>query len=369
MGNVPAQGGAMHLSPTVLLLAGLLTSVLAACSGGNNYDPDLATGRISGQLTIVGPINKSFDLQVGVTAHGEDQPLRSYLVGKLANEAGAGLDGRDLYFEFGELPLGAYNVVVFTRLEEREETRLYYRSRKIRLTADNPADDGLIESVSMTGPPPWGTVGGTLLLNGYNPGLTDLLLYLMDEDDHAYRYTFSVWDAGFGVLYFTVGGLSTGTYRFGLTEPEYFSPIGLSDETVTITPAHPDVTGLLMWGEYSNIPPDGEGLYISGEVIFNGELPADAQVALLAVPEGKGSLGTNPIYHILPGQLDEAFAANYMLGWLEPAEYELRVYALDFAGGNHTVLGKLRTRLVVDSEHPIRSGVVVRADTGLIPEM
>jgi hypothetical protein len=357
----------MHLRPTVLLLAALLAALATACAGGNDYDPNLAIGRISGRLTIVGPINKSFDLQIGVTAHGEDQPLRTYLVGKLADEAGGGLDGRDLYFEFDELPLGAYDVILLTRLEEREETRLYYRSRKIRLTADSPVDDGLIENVSMTGPPPWGTVSGTVMLSGANPGLTDLLLYLTNEDGHAFRYNFSVWDAGFGVLYFSVGGLATGEYRFGLTEPEYFSPIGRSDETVTITPARLDAVGLLVTGEYINIPPKGEGLFVSGVVIFDAQLPPDAQVALLAVAEGKGSIGTSPVYHILPGQLDEAHEANYVLGWLQPAEYELRVYALDFVQGDHTMLGRLRKPLLVDSEHPIQTGIVVRAETGLIP--
>lgn len=347
-----------------LALSALL---LTACAAGNDYDPDLATGRISGKLTIVGPIAKNVELEVGVTAHGADQPLKTYLVGKLATEAGAGLDERDLYFEFDELPLGAYDVILYTVWKSTGEPWIYYRSPKVRLTVDRPVDDGLIENVSMTGPPPWGTISGTVMLSGANPDLTDLLLYVQNEDGHAFRYNFSVWDAAFGVLYFSVGGLSTGTYRVGLTEPEFFVPIGLSDETVTITPAQLDAADVLVPGQYYNIPPKGEGLYVSGVVIFDAELPSDAQVALVAAAKGKGSIGTSPIYHILPEQLNEALEVHYMLGWLPPAEYELRVYALDFASGNHTVLGQLRMPLLVDSDHPIQTGIVVRAETGLIP--
>jgi|GEM_PF-3324059 len=357
----------MHRRPTVLLLAGLLTALLTACAGGNHYDPDLATGRISGRLTIVGPVAKSVELEVGVTPHGADQPLKTYLVGKLADEAGAGLDLRDLYFEFDELPLGAYDVILFTVWKSTGEPWIYYRSPKIRLTVDHPVDEGLIENVSMTGPPPWGTISGTVLLSGANPDLTELLLYVQNEDGHGFRYNFNVWDAAFGVLYFSVGGLSIGTYRVGITEPEYFVPIGSSDGTVTITAAQLDSSGLLVPGQYYNIPPEGEGLYVSGVVIFDAALPPDAQVALVAVAKGKGSIGTSPVYHIMADQLSEAFEAHYMLGWLPPAEYELRVYDLDFDSGNHTVLGQLQKPLLVDSDHPITTGIVVRAETGLIP--
>jgi hypothetical protein len=349
-------------------LAAAAAVLLTACSGGGApIDSSVTSGRISGELTVVGPIKKNVDLSIGVVPADRDDCLQSQVVGRFASDIQAAIDGRQLSFDFDGLPLGAFNVLVFSQNEDGSHRTIYYRSPKLKLTTATPQLSGFSEDVSLTGPPPWGSISGLLLLNGANDTLQDLSLTVYSENKGVFGYTFSVWDAGFGALFFTVGGLSTGDYRLGISEPVSHQLLGYAQQTVSLTASRPDTAGVVLYGDFFNMPPDGEGHFISGKAIFTSELPAGRHLAVLALDEANPQLTLSPTYHIRPEQLDDQLEADYFLGWLHEGDYRLAIYALDFVGGEHKLISELDKPILIDSDHPLDTGIIIRGDVSLIP--
>lgn len=351
-----------------LLVAAAATVLLGACAGGGAaLDPGATTGRISGELTIVGPVKRNVDLSVGVVPAGRDECLESQVVGRFASEAQASIDGRQLGFDFAGLPLGAYNVLVFSQHPDGSHRIIYYRSRKLKLSAGAPQLSGFSEDVSLTGPPPWGSISGLLLLNGANDTLPELSMTVYTEQKGVFGYTFNVWDAGFGALFFTVGGLSTGDYRLGISEPVSHQLLGYDRQTVSLTAREPDAAGVVLYGDFFNVPPEGEGHFISGTAVFSGELPAGRHLAVLALDETNPQPTFSPTYHIRPELLDDELETDYFLGWLREGDYRLAIYALDFVGGEHKLINQLDHPIPIDSQHPLDTGIIIRGDVTLIP--
>lgn len=351
-----------------LLLAAAAFMLLGACSGGGaGIDFSVSSGAIEGQLTIVGPIKKGVDLVIGVVPADQDNCLESQVAGRLASDVQTAIDGRQLSFDFDGLPLGAFNVLVYSETVDGSHRTIYYRSPKLKLTADAPQLTGFSEEVSLTGPPPWGSISGLLLLNGANDSLQNLSLTVYSQQRGAFGYTFSVWDAGFGALFFTVGGLSTGDYRLGISEPVSHQLLGYDDSIVSLTARQPDTAGVVLYGDYFDMPPDGEGFFIKGKAIFNGELPRGSHIAVLAVDEANPQLTLSPTYHIRPEQLDNQLEADYFLGWLHDGDYRVAIYALDFVGGEHKLIRELDKPIRIDSDNPLITGVIIRGDVALIP--
>lgn len=347
-----------------LLLAAWAAISLTACGGGTQYAPEIAIGGISGELTIVGPVKTNDDFFVGAVPADQDECVQVHAAGRFASAAG--IDARALSFDFSGLPLSAYNILVYSETPDGDK-RIYYRSPKLKLTPDEPRINGYSEDVSLTGPPPWGTISGTLLLNGANNDLPSLSLYVYTEDRGKFRYAFDVWDAGFGVLFFSVGGLSTGDYRLGISDPDSLQLLGYDPQLISITPSEPDAADVTLIGDFFNVPPSGEGFYISGKAIFNDELPAGRYIAVLALDNNDQQLALNATYHIQPELLDEELRADYFLGWLRAGEYRLAIYALDFLNGNHTLINELNVPITVNHEHPLDTGIIIRGDVALIP--
>jgi len=350
-------------------LAAAAMLLLGACSGGGGatVDPSVANGRISGELTIVGPVNRNVDIVIGVAPDGQDDCLQSSMAGRFTSEAESAIDGRRLSFDFDGLPLGAYNLLVFSQQEDGTKRIIHYRSGKLKLTAENAQLTNFSEDVSLTGPPPWGTISGLLLLNGANDTLPQLQLAVYTEQKGALGYTFSVWDAGFGALFFTVGGLSTGDYRLGISDPVSHQLLGYDERNISLTARAPDAAGVILHGDFYSVPPEGEGYFISGTAVFNGELPAGRHIAVLALNEDDPLPTHSPTFHVQPEYLDESLETEYFLGWLREGDYKLAIYALDFVGGEHRLISQLGKPIAVDGKHPLNTGVIVRGDVALIP--
>lgn len=347
-----------------LLLAASAAILLVSCGGGSQYAPEIAAGGISGELTIVGPVKTNDDFYVGAVLADQDEPVQVEPAGRFVSQAG--IDARALSFDFSGLPLSAYNILVYTQ-DPNGDRHVFYRSPKLKLTLDEPRISGFSEDVSLTGPPPWGTISGTLLLNGANNTLPSLSLYVYTEERGKFRYTFDVWDAGFGVLFFTVGGLAAGDYHLGISDPDSLQLLGYDAERISITPREPDAAGVTVVGDFFNVPPPGEGFYISGKAIFNDELPAGRYVAVLALDAKDQLLALNATYHIRPELLDEDLEADYFLGWLRAGEYRLAIYALDFLTGDHTLINELDVPITINHDHPLDTGIIIRGDVALIP--
>lgn len=342
--------------------------LLCACGGGNHpadVGPAQTPGQISGTLNIIGPLKTNTELYVGLVADGQDEVLREQLAGKVTSADSASTGERSLYFLFTDLPIDAYHVVVFSYYNESR--LLYYRGDAVQLNADQPDHAPLSVDFSLTGPEPWGTVSGLLLLNGINDRYTDLVLYVKRDDLGSFRYKFGVWTAGYGALYYAIGGLAVGEYSLGIMEPTSYSGLGMLDGTVSITADQLNLGDVTLTGDFINIPPEGEGFYISGFVILSDVPKDDQHIALLAVTKDNEHLDLAPICHILPENLNEEFATNFTLGWLSEGEYTLMLYALDFAEGHHILLNEPDPAISVSSEYPINTGYIVRGDLSLIP--
>jgi hypothetical protein len=289
------------------------------------------------------------------------------MAGRFASEAQAAIDGRRLGFDFDGLPLGAYNLLVFSQQEDGTKRIIHYRSAKLKLTAETPQLTGISEDVSLTGPPPWGTISGLLLLNGANETLPELQLAVYTEQKGALGYTFNVWDAGFGALFFTVGGLATGEYRLGISDPVSHQLLGYDERNLSLTARAPDLAGVVLHGDFYSVPPEGEGLFISGTAIFNDELPPDRRIAVLALNESDPQPTHSPTFHIQPEFLDDQLETEYFLGWLRAGDYRVALYALDFVGGEHQLISQLNKPISVNDQHPLNTGVIIRGDVALIP--
>jgi len=343
--------------------------LLAACGGGHStaeVEPETTPGQISGTLNIVGPLKSNTDLYVGLVVDGQNEVLREQLAGKVTSADSASTGERALYFLFTDLAIDAYNIVVFSYVNAGR--LVYYRGDAVQLNAAQPDHAPLNVDFSLTGPEPWGTISGLMLLNGVNNSVTDLELYAVRDDLGTFRYEFEVWNAGYGALYYAVGGLAVGEYSLGILDPLSYSVLGAHEGAVSITAQELNAGDVMLTGTFINLPPSGEGFYISGYVILN-DVPKDGQrIALLAVDKDNQHLEFAPVYHVLPAELNEEFATEFTLGWLPAGEYTLMLYDLDFADGYHVLLNDPDPAISVSSEHPINTGYVVRGDLNLISE-
>lgn len=352
----------------LLSLTGLLALCLLAlpgCRGGADFDPRITTGRIAGELIIIGPVNRELDLNVGVTRVGREDSVEQAALGRLVSAAAAQLNGRSISYDFSQLPAGTYTIVLYGAAGGVDD--IYYRSDKVRLTGAAPEITGLSAELSLTGPPPWGTISGTLLLSGARPPSLDMLLYVTDRDDRRFQYEFNMWDADFGAMYFAVGGLALGEYTLSLSEPAGLQPLGLLADPVALSAGRPNPDGVVLWGEFPVPQTTAVSYSIGGKVVFSARPPVPANLALIAVRRDSPDLGTSPIFHIQPELVDAGFQEGFFLTALAEGTYDLRVYALDFSGGNHQVIGGLSGPLVLEGDSQFYDRLQVPADVSLIP--
>lgn len=365
-----AYGGGASLIIKLTRLCGLMVLcllVLTGCQGGAEFDPENTTGRIAGELNITGPISRNLDLSIGVTRVGRDDSVEQAALGRLVSSVTARLDGRSVAFDFTQLAIGTYNIVLYGAGVGPEN--IYYRSDKVRLTAEVPEAIDLSQEISLTGPPPWGTISGTLMLSGVRPPSTEMLLYVTNADADSFRYEFNMWDADFGVMYFVIGGLAFGEYTLGLSDPMDFQMLGYLADPVAINKVQSNPNGAVLWGEFPEPQSDDTRYSVSGKVVLSAAPPATAQLALIAVKQGSPDLGTSPIYHLRPDHIEAGLQSGFFLNALEAGDYDLQVYALDFINGNHQVIGGLAGPLVLAGDSRFFNNIQVPADISLIPAL
>jgi hypothetical protein len=324
------------------------------------------SGTITGTITLNGPVNESARLQVGLTRHRLDEYIAVQAIGHATTDVAAALDGRELSFSFTEVPFGEYNIV-FSSITA-EPVDFLYRSEKLVLDDANPNIGGFQATTSLTGPEPWGTFAGVVLINGYNPGIDVLRFHVVNGQEESFGYSFNIWNAAYGFEYFTVGALAYGEYSIGIATADARNLLSEKMSTpVRLNEVRPDVTGLVITGDFMNLVPDTTPRYISGSVRLRGEWPANQWVAVIASRTNASSLGTSAIYYLLPHQVDADGWVDYRLGWLPEGEFDLRVYAMDLINGVITDIGGNTNPLPVDDGYPIYEGVLLDADLSLAP--
>ena len=347
-----------------LAVAAVLVVLLAAgCRSSELFDTSVTTGRVSGELTIVGPSNTDIDLKVGLCRNNRDDTYVETTAGRLTATAEAAVASRTVAYDFNELPIGTYNLVLFSDDGDSRET--YYRSGRIRLTYEFPEQTGRSEEASLTGPTPWGTTEGLLLLNGTRSADPVMHLYFVNADDHRFHYEFNAWDAGFGIIYFSVGGLAYGDYTVGISDPVRGRDLAELRDSVTIS-ADEDAESLVVWCPYPDQDTTGDGYSIGGNVKVSELWSAEYNLAVVATSEVYPSLDTSPIYHILPGDLDSALKKHFDFQALSAGEYHVQLYALDFVTGNHQVIGEITDPIILDEEQPFRDSLLVWGDVSLL---
>jgi len=332
--------------------------LMAGCRSSELFDTSVTTGRVAGELNIIGPVDSGIDLQLGLTRQGRVDTVTAGPLGRVISAADVNLANRVVSYDFTELPIGSYNVVLFSESVDGIET--FYRSGPVRLSYETPERTGLSGEASLTGPGPWGTASGALYLSGVRPADPMLELFVEDSADRRFHYDFNAWDAGFGVLYFSVGGLAYGEYGMGIADPPQSEVLGRLTAELSITKALPDAGGLEIWSEYPDQRDTGDGHSLGGTVVIDSGWPVGHSLAVIAVEAGNSDIGTSPIFHIAPQTLDDLGRARFFIGSLSTGEYAVKLYALDFLHGNHRLIGELETMLVLDEEQLYHDDLFLR---------
>ena len=352
------------LNRICLAVAVALTAVLAAaCRSSELFDTTVTTGRVAGELTIVGPADTDLDLQVGLCRNNREDTYVTTPAGRLTATASAAITTRTVSYDFSELPIGTYNLVLFSEGEDGRET--YYRSGRIRLTYEVPEQAGQSAEASLTGPAPWGNTDGLLLLNGTRSSDPVMHLYFENANEHRFHYEFNAWDAGFGIIYFSVGGLAYGDYTVGISDPDRSRDLAELRDTVAISDGEA-TESLVLWCPYPDQDTTGDGYSIGGNVKVSELWPADYNLAIVATSDVYSSLDTSPVYHILPEDLDAGLKKHFNFQALSAGEYHIQLYALDFSTGNHQVIGEITDPIILDEEQPFRDSLLVWGDISLL---
>jgi hypothetical protein len=206
-----------QLSALVFLLSGMLCQSCGGSGGGGGQLIDPNSGRLSGELRIIGPYNPALQLRLRLLfgAEGSIVPLSDTPVGRVPGSSEAYFSGRAIQYTFSELFYGTYSLQVYGNAADGES--VIYTSPQL-LPGFNGAGNTFSTDISFTGGFPYGSAQGDVIYTGEWPQHPSIFLGFLKvgADDQLLRWPLRVQDASDGELPFTVGGLAIGWYEVGL---------------------------------------------------------------------------------------------------------------------------------------------------------
>ncbi|MEZ5339510.1 MAG: hypothetical protein R3F46_14770 [bacterium] len=338
-----------------------ISLLLASCGGGGTEQ--LTTGIVSGQVTVVGPINGAVDLMVGVFPQGSTTPTQSSSAGHVTSTAS--LSGRTISYEFSELPFGNYYIGVFA---EGATPTFYYESGSFSFNEQAQIVSGLQGQCSFSGAAPWGTVSGSTSIVGDWPTdgkLTFIGISPMSAPQNVLQYLVSESNVNDGRIHYDIEGIAYGTYLVGFYGYDPVSrqvdTYGAFDSPVTVSGSSPNVATVNFASDFAGDPGTDPQLgTITGTVSLSAALPSGLfyYVAANTIPPAQGA--PPAVYEVFEDQLSGS-SIDFTLSFLDDDTYSVSIFAYDVTTHQATYFGEYDGTVTV-SGGDSHSGIDFTAD-------
>ncbi|MCB1186552.1 hypothetical protein KDL29_05225 [bacterium] len=340
--------------------------LLASCGGGGTEQ--LTTGQISGQVSVVGPINGSVELFVGAFPSGSTNATQTSSAGRVSSTAS--LSGRTITYSFTELPFGSYYIGVFA--DAGGSPSFYYKSGDVNCTAQNQIVSGLSGQCSFSGDAPWGTVSGSTSITGDWPAagkLTFIGISPMSAPQNVLQFLVSESDVNDGRIHYDIEGISYGTYLVGFYGYDPVShqvdTFGAFDNPVVVSASSPNVATVNFASDFAGDPGTDPQLgTITGTVTLSSTLPGGLfyYVAANTIPPAQGA--PPAVYEVFEDQLGGT-SIDFTLSFLDDDEYSVSIFAYDITTHQATYFGEYDGTVTV-SGGDSHSDIDFSADVSLL---
>ncbi|MBN2080606.1 hypothetical protein JW859_00225 [bacterium] len=358
----------------------IILSALALFScGGGGSTPEADSGSIAGTIAIGGPLSSMTELTVGVFSPGGTTAIQEYEAGNSTSVATGSRTERQLTFSFTELDFGSYEIAVYSGAGT--DRFFYYRSEQQTLTAGSPNITGFSETMSYSGPEPWGTISGVIdLADGTWPADKYVYLGFKNGDNPRLQYPVTegyaydgyvehvVADSQiiFNIAFLVYGEWTVGFYGYDYTTHQV-TVYGERDVAVLIHGGNPNATNVNFPAAFTGDPGTDPVLgTIAGTITFNGELPSGPFISIGAntIPPQQGA----PIatYDVTPEMVGTDMTLDFTLTDVPHGTYGVAIFTYDFSTHTVTYFGEYPDSITLSETTPDVTGIDFNADVTLI---
>ncbi|MCH7472223.1 hypothetical protein IIA79_04655 [bacterium] len=317
-------------------------------------------------------MNSAVEISAGVFTAGSNVPVESVDLGRVTSVGTGSLSGRTIDFSFSDLDFGDYQIGVYSL--SGIELIFWYLSDTISLSGAAPEVGNFSDAMSFSGPAPWGTVSGIVLLSGDWPG--DRLVFVgiapHDNPSEVLQWIVIEDDLSEGKYYFNFESIAYGQYLVGFygydSTTHQVDTYGAFDDPVTVAAENPYVSSVNFPSDFAGDPgTDPELGSVSGTVTFTGPLPEGLPVWVAAntIPPQVGSPPST--FQVFADQIGSDNTLDYSLGFLPDDEYSVSIFSYDIIQHQATYFGEYNGTVAIDAGNQNVTGIDFTADVSLLP--